>query len=335
MDKRRENPVVGEPQSRHLRSPEVNHQFIPEEDEKIKSIKHSECKVFFPNLRRDEVWARHLQLKGEEMKPNLEEILQSKNISEKELLHLLEGREKRQLVIQRRTKSKLVLGIVGDTHMIDKADAVSELADFYRICAERKVEAVLHAGDMLAGLGSVYPGQMADLQKFGIDDHLKYFGEKYPKAAFKTYFISGNHDMNYKSVAGLNIGQKITELRPELVFLGDYDGSLTLNGVKIELHHGHAGMPYSVSYHLQKFIEKIGAGKKPQIYILGHYHTSLYMFYRNIHCFLPGCFQKPNDFSVRRGLPNMIGGWIVEMDVADDRHNSIISLKMEFVPYYE
>jgi predicted phosphodiesterase len=90
----------------------------------------------------------------------------------------------------------------------------------------------------------------------------------------------------------------------------------------------------AISYKLQKFVEKIGAGQKPQIYILGHYHAVLYMFYRNIHCFMPGCWQKPNNFSVRRGLPNMLGGWIVELEVADDKFSTITRITPRFVPYY-
>jgi hypothetical protein len=58
------------------------------------------------------------------------------------------------------------------------------------------------------------------------------------------------------------------------------------------------------------------------------------MFYRNIHAFLPGCFQLPNDFSVRKGLPNMISGWRVELEVADDKMNTIRSIKETNVAYY-
>lgn len=135
-------------------------------------------------------------------------------------------------------------------------------------------------------------------------------------------------------MAGVDIGRLIAQARADLVYLGLYDATVTLNGVSIGLHHGDGGNAYAISYKLQKFVEKIGAGQKPQIYVLGHYHDALYMFYRNIHCFLPGCWQRPNDFSVRKGFPNMLGGWFVDMEVADDEHNSITDLTMKFIPFY-
>jgi predicted phosphodiesterase len=272
-----------------------------------------------------------------EMKPraNVEEILRSKNITPKELLHLLEAHEKQTKIVRRRTKSRFTIGVIGDTHLCDKASAIDELQFFYDRCKSRGAMEILHAGDIASGL-SVYEGQTNDLLCFGVEDHLRYVVKHYPESeGMKTYFISGNHDQNYKKIAGVDFGRMIAEARGDMIYLGMYDAIVQLNGVTIGLHHGVRGIPYAVSYHLQKFVEKIGAGQKPQIYILGHYHTFLYMFYRNIHCFLPGCFQKPNDFSTRLGLPNMIGGFIVDIEVGNDKLNSIIAIRPEFIPFYE
>jgi predicted phosphodiesterase len=107
-----------------------------------------------------------------------------------------------------------------------------------------------------------------------------------------------------------------------------------LNGVRIGLHHGVGGPAYAESYKLQKYLEKIGGGQKPQIYILGQYHSALSMFCRNVFAFMPGCFQRPTDLSVRLGLPNTVGGWIVELEVENDKHHTIQTIKSEYVAYY-
>jgi|ERR1035437_442223 predicted phosphodiesterase len=224
--------------------------------------------------------------------------------------------------------------IVSDTHLCDKHCAVNELRDFYRRIKKMGITEVVHAGDLGAGFG-VYRGQIQDLIVCGFDDQRKYIVEHYPQMnGIKTYFISGNHDFSTIDNAGANLCAAVAEKRKDLVFLGDYNATVRLNGMKIMLQHGAKGQPYAMSYHLQKYVEKLGSGRKPQIYVLGHYHSALYMFYRNIHTFLPGCFQRANAFTVRLGLPECIGAWIIECEVLNDSYNTIRSITKTFIAYY-
>jgi predicted phosphodiesterase len=200
--------------------------------------------------------------------------------------------------------------------------------------AAEGITEVVHAGDLTAGM-NVYAGQYNDLKAHGFDDQLQYCIDNYPKQkGISTYFIDGNHDESFKKQAGISFGERLAEKRKDLVYLGLFAGDIELNGVKIKLQHGGGGASYAKSYKIQKYAENIGGGMKPQVYVLGHYHTSLYMSYRNMHCLLPGCWQRPNDFSIRLGLPNTVGGWIITLDVADDEHNSIDCFGCRFVQYY-
>ena len=230
---------------------------------------------------------------------------------------------------------EFVFGIMSDAHMCDKACAISELHDFYDRCRKAGVEHVLNAGDTVAGIG-VYRGQEFDLSHHGYVEQLTHIMEYYPKVkGITTHLIAGNHDMSFKVKSGADIMESFATKRTDIDYLGAYDANILLHGVKIGLHHGAGGNSYALSYKMQKYIEKIGANQKPQIYALGHYHAAMHMFYRNIHCFLPCCFQKPNDFSVRYGLPNMIGGYIVHVSVLNDEHRTIRSLKSELISYYD
>jgi DNA polymerase II small subunit/DNA polymerase delta subunit B len=263
-----------------------------------------------------------------------EELLRQKGVTTRELEQMLRARAPTIRVNQPRTRKAFKLGIIADTHLVDKGCALSELAEFYRRCKAEGVKEIVHAGDLVHGMG-VYRGQLNDLLCFGFDDHLAFCVRYYPKVeGITTYFIGGNHCESYTIQAGVEFGKALADKRPDMAYLGMYDATAVLNGVKIELHHGARSIPYAVSYHLQKYVEKLAAGNKPQLYVLGHYHTALYIFYRNVHCFLPGCFQRPNNFSVRMGFPNLICGWIVELEVADDRHRSIKALKSELVAFY-
>jgi len=224
----------------------------------------------------------------------------------------------------RKINRKFRVGIIGDTHLCDKACDLDNLHDYYRVCREEGVEVVTHSGDLTAGI-DVYRGQNADLEVYGFDDQLKYCILNYPQVeGIETHFINGNHDMAFKKVAGANFGENLALKRKDLIWLGDYASDLYLNGVKFKLQHGGGSATKIKSYKLQTYIGEMGGDQKPQIYSLGHFHTALYMFFRNIHCFMPACFQKPTDLSIQHGLPNLVAGWIVEIEVADDEHNSIM-----------
>lgn len=263
-----------------------------------------------------------------------ENLLARKGVSYEELKSLLKNRRKTVKVSQPRVSKSYRFAIVSDTHLCDKGCAIEELHQFYHMCKEQGIKDIVHAGDIVAGM-NVYKGQVNDLVAFGLDAQVKYVVKQYPQIeGITTYFITGNHCESFQTHAGADVGELISERRPDLKYLGLHDAQVVLNGVSIGLHHGAKGVPYAVSYHMQKYVEKIGAGQKPQIYVLGHYHSSFYMFYRGIHCFLPGCWQRANAFSVRLGLPECIGGWIIDLQIEDDKRNTIRSINQKFVAFY-
>lgn len=122
------------------------------------------------------------------------ELLSNKGLTLKQLQELLEVRTEKVVAInQRRRTRHFVLGIISDTHLLDKGCAIKELHEFYKLCKKRGVHHIVHAGDLLTGLGSVYKGQINDLIAYGADDHLQYVVDNYPKEqGIKTYFIAGN-----------------------------------------------------------------------------------------------------------------------------------------------
>lgn len=230
--------------------------------------------------------------------------------------------------------NEFVIGVIGDTHLCDNACAIDELHDFYNRCRDEGVRDIVHAGDITAGM-QVYRGMEFDLIAHGLDCQIKYVEENYPELdGITTHVISGNHDLSFKQNAGANFVEALSMRRNDIHWVGDYDANIKINGVSIGLHHGAGSSTVQISYKIQKYIDRIGGGNKPQIYVLGHYHSTMALFYRNIHCYMPGCFQKPNDFSVRLGLPNLIGGYIVHIKTLDDEHNSIRSIKSELISYY-
>ncbi len=82
---------------------------------------------------------------------------------------------------------------------------------------------------------------------------------------------------------------------------------------------------------LQSTRENIRGGSKPELLLWGHHHDLLYFIVRNVHCLKAGCFQDATEFTLRRGMENLIGGTIVEYKI---KNGGFERIKQEFIPIY-
>ena len=118
-----------------------------------------------------------------------------------------------------------------------------------------------------------------------------------------------------------------------MVYLGQYRGDVTINGIKVRFLHPDGGNAYALSYRAQKIAEQIPSGEKPHILVFGHFHTAHYFFYRNIHIFNAGAFEGQTSFLLRKGINPTIGGWTVRIRVAKDKKKTILSISPTFIPF--
>lgn len=225
------------------------------------------------------------------------------------------------------------IGIVSDTHLWAKTCALSELHHFYKTCKDKWIKDVFHAWDLCDWWGKVYSGHLSELQVFGYDNVLDYVKDNYPKEEWvKTHFILGNHDEDFLKHWWANIGKAISQVREDMNYLWFYDADIIINWVRLWLHHWAGWASYAQSYKLQKYVENLTWDRKPQVYVLWHYHWALFTCIRNVHCILPACFQKPNNFSVRLWLPNTVWGYILKIKVNENKE--IREITPTFIPYY-
>lgn len=217
--------------------------------------------------------------------------------------------------------------LVSDTHFGNKQQAKDELGEFYDRAKDMGVECFMHAGDLVDG-DWVYTGQVYELSKLGFDAQLDDVVNSYPDVWLDTYMIGGNHDESFLKKTGWDIMRAISVVRRDMINLGFYDARIKLNGVDINLHHWGWSMSYAKSYKIQKLLENINPKDQPNIFASGHRHTSLYVFYRKIHSFLPWAFLKENLLAKRFNLDNTIGGWVIEIDIDEKGWSHI---KTEFL----
>lgn len=239
-----------------------------------------------------------------------------------------------KVTVETRKDCRIKVAIISDTHFGSLYFHEAALRGFYDHAGQAGVERVFVAGDILDG-HRVYRGQEFELRDIGLDKQVDRAHEVSGKLTLPTSFITGNHDLSFKTAAGAAVG-KTVEAATGWTFLGDETGRVewhTPNGVfsMMLVHPGGGAKAYALSYNLQQQINAIEGGNKPDVYVAGHYHKAVFMpSYRNVAGFLGGTFQRQTPFMERQSLPAHVGGWIVEAHVGDG-HNVI---KAEFVAFY-
>jgi len=260
-----------------------------------------------------------------------------------ESLNLIARRARPYEVPVEDENNTITFGIISDTHIGSLYQRVDALSAFYRHCERRGVRIVLHAGDVLDGW-KVYRGQEFELHPGARSwpEQRDMFAELMPKIkGIETYFITGNHDRSFKNMIGLVVGEELQKVRPDWHFVGQDVGFITLrtgSGKKflIELLHPGGGVkPYAVSYSLQKIIDAIPGGQKPDLLAAGHFHKAFYMpAYRNVQSILAGTFQSQTPFMAQHSLAANVGGWIVSV-VLGERKKLTSRVQAEFIGFYE
>lgn len=224
-------------------------------------------------------------------------------------------------------------GVISDTHIGSKYTQYTYLHEFYDLCQRDGVYDVYHAGDLTEGL-KMRVGHEYELYEVSADEMRDDVIKNYPsRVGIATHFITGNHDASIYKQVGFDIGQAIANARPDMHYLGKDCAVINLTPkCSLELRHPWDGMSYAMSYKPQKMIEAMESDSKPKILVIGHYHKALYLFYRNVHCLLGGCFQAQTPFERGKGISVHLGGWICEVEV--DKDGTIQAFKQQFIPFY-
>jgi hypothetical protein len=255
--------------------------------------------------------------------------------AEQEKVKALSGRK--EAVRCLRVASDVIrFGVISDLHVGSLYHHPAALNAYYAAAAEFGALDVLCAGDVLDGW-KVYRGQEFELRDCGFDAQLERFANEAPKTGvIETHFICGNHDLSFKSLAGVGVGQAIESVRRDWHHVGDESGRVELRSksgaaIAVDMVHPGGGGSYAQSYRLQKEIEAIEGGRKPGIYVQGHYHKSAMLpSYRNVCALQGGTFQRQTPFMRRLAAAAHVGGWLVEVQPGDGWNR----IRAEFVAFY-
>lgn len=233
---------------------------------------------------------------------------------------------------------EITIGIVSDTHIGSREQALDELHTIYHEFEARGIDTVLHAGDLVAGVG-IYRGQVANGLLPGMHtykEQVDYATEVYPRIDdITTYIIAGNHDIEGEAGRiGADPVQAVCHRRRDFVYCGAYHGSVELpNGAHATMVHGRGGGGYAISYKPQRYIEGLPPGRKPALLIHGHYHVAGWFEHRSVPSLLAGCFEWQTDLLVRLGLQPAVGAWVMTIRLGDD--GSVVGMVPEWIKFHQ
>ena len=222
--------------------------------------------------------------------------------------------------------------VISDTH-IGSVYSPDEWHDIVADYAnENGVEAVLHCGDLTDGVKISRAGtQIYELSEVGFEAQKAKAVELLGKYEVPVYIISGNHDAFYKEFAGANVVASVAQELPNVTHIGDDEADIEIDGVTIRLFHGGDGNSYALSYRLQKLVEAITGGRKPNILLAGHVHKFCYIFERNIHAISVPCLQMQTAFMRCKKLAAHTGFLDLQFDVID---GGVCNLSVTLFPFY-
>ncbi|MBQ7240757.1 MAG: metallophosphoesterase family protein [Bacilli bacterium] len=219
--------------------------------------------------------------------------------------------------------------IVSDTHLCNNHQQLHLLNNLYQEAYDRGIDTVLHVGDIVDGFypnRKPYPSQQF---LYDFNDQADYVINMYPYVnGITTYYITGNHDMTHYRNGGASIDHWIGKDRKDMIHLGQDLGQIEFDNVKYRLDHPGDGSADSLSYKIQKRLEIINSGDKPNIYLCGHYHKGYYMLYRNVHAFTCPALCATTSFEHQKGLNNYLGGFFITV-YSDKKTGNVEYLAVE------
>jgi len=224
-------------------------------------------------------------------------------------------------------KTEIIFGVASDLHIGSKEVQLTALNEFCEICRKKGVKYIFVPGDVFAGY-KVFAGQEYEVYAMTAEEQEESAIVNLP-TGFEWYMMGGNHDYSFiKKGGGHNPLLALENKREDVHYLGFDDVDVPiLEGVDMKMWHPSGGVPYALSYRLQKAVEQIAYSElakmtwnkkeAPSIRFLlaGHIHTQVQAMIGSIFAAQCGTFEAQNSYLKRHGLHPTVGGYVIKADL--------------------
>ena len=227
---------------------------------------------------------------------------------------------------------EIVFGAITDTHLGSKYTDTNMLMEAFEVFDKSGVDFITHCGDVHEGL-SHRAGHVYECTHIGYSAQLEHSREMF--ANWKNtpvYMVDGNHDQWCIKAAGAKMVPELCRGQKNLHFIGHDEGDIEINGVTIKLWHGGDGSSYAFSYRIQKIVESLTGGEKPNVLLCGHTHKALSIFDRHVHCVSCGSMQKQSKWMRGKRAASHTGFYVIRMGIND---GGVSWFEPRFYPFYE
>ena len=220
---------------------------------------------------------------------------------------------------------------IADTRLGSKSQQLAILNDIYRKAQEMGIHNVILCGNISAGLKPI-----TDTETNFIDDsqaQIDYIVANYPKyEGITTYFISGKLDDKHISANNINIGKRIAEQRPDMIYLGEDICDISIDRAKMQVMNSKLNKTYTSSYRTQQTIDAYRSEDKPDILIYGGLLQMEKFNHRGVKCIsVPSVCATDKEMKTKR-YANTIGAWYVT--VKTNEKGLLESVNAIDSPYY-
>jgi biotin operon repressor len=224
---------------------------------------------------------------------------------------------------------------ISDIHAGCKHFDKSGLEEILTIAEGDGYKDVHISGDLVDGY-DVYNGQLINLTKITEPEQADLLSEILSKYKLNYYAISGNHDDSWTKRLSPNPLALIEKNVPNFKYLKGSTADLLFNGIAKRMVHGSGSNAYGKSYkgqvYLRNLLDSIGGldvivekSKYPLKFLqIGHYHSGILYESAGVQVSQPLSFQKPNDYTIKKGLVGKRGGILVDTTLEDKEITSYI-----------
>jgi len=223
--------------------------------------------------------------------------------------------------------------LTGDWHLGSMFSDTDRIYQLYEEIEKEGCEFVANGGDITEGMSN-RPGHIYELSHLGYEEQKKHAVDVIKDCPVPMFGISGNHDRWFIKSSGANIlGDIENELgKDKFTFLGHDEGDISLKGHAIlKLWHGEDGNTYAISYRVQKIVEALTGGEKPDILSCHHVHKFNYIFTRHIHAISAGCMESQSKWMRSKRIEAHTGFVIVDATVNKD---GVAKVNLTWYPFY-
>ena len=205
---------------------------------------------------------------------------------------------------------------ISDTHLCNESQQLHMINKIFLDAYSKGFRDFLHFGDLSDGDYKDRPSHRYELFRLGAQRQANYIADVWPRLpGVRTILISGNHDGTHMANGGVDVCQMVADKRPDILYIGSEQAYYHPEACPLlteEMFHSGGGNSTSLSYKLQKYIEKMEPGIKPNLLGEGHFHQSEFLSFRNVIAFLVPCMCAKSPFAVRQALENTMGAYYID-----------------------